>query len=82
MRHFYDNAMVAFGMTPQTFRAGARGEVIIHASADTSLGIATAAFTRNGVCAVRITHTADTAESELRKLFPAAMLITGTGEFE
>jgi AraC family transcriptional regulator of adaptative response/methylated-DNA-[protein]-cysteine methyltransferase len=82
MRRFYDNALVAFGMAPKTFRAGAAGEVIVYASASTSLGIATAAFTGSGVCAVRITDSSETGESELRQLFPAALLIPGTGDFE
>ena len=82
MRHFYDNAVVAFGMSPKAFRAGAKGEVIVHASARTSLGIATAAFTGNGVCAVRITDSAKEGELELRELFPAALMIPGKGDFE
>ncbi len=82
MRHFYDNALVAFGMSPTVFRAGAKGEVIIYAFAETSLGIATAAFTRNGVCAVRITGSVEEAELELRQLFPAALMISGGRDFE
>jgi AraC family transcriptional regulator of adaptative response/methylated-DNA-[protein]-cysteine methyltransferase len=82
MRHFYDNALVAFGMTPTTCRAGAKGEAIVYASAETSLGIATAAFTRNGVCAVRITDDSAAGERELRDLFPEALLIRGEGGFD
>lgn len=81
MRHFYDKALVAFGMTPGTFRAGARGEVIIDEFAKTSLGTATAAFAAGGVCAVRITDDAEAGEQELRDLFPAALLIPGGEDF-
>ncbi len=82
MRHFYDNALVAFGMTPVTFRTGAKGEAIVYGSARTSLGIATAAFTRNGVCAVRLTDDAAAGERELEQLFPKALLIRGEGDFD
>ncbi len=82
LHRFYDNALVACGMTPRTFRASARGEVIIYAFANTTLGIVTAAFTRNGVCAVRITETAEKGVRALRRLFPAALLIFGEGDFE
>ena len=82
LRGFYDNALAAFGMPPKVFRAGAEGEVIIYAFATTSLGVVTAAFTRHGVCAVRITGNAKQGEAELRQLFPAARLIFGEGDFE
>lgn len=82
MHRFYDDALVAFGMAPRTFRSGAAGEMIIFAAADTSLGIATAAFTRNGVCAVRITANRKEGEGDLRRLFPAALMIPGKGDFE
>jgi AraC family transcriptional regulator of adaptative response/methylated-DNA-[protein]-cysteine methyltransferase len=81
MRHFYDNAVVAFGMAPTSFRAGAKGEVIVFASAMTSLGVVTVAFTRTGVCATRITDDAKKGEMELREMFPSALMIAGEGDF-
>ncbi|MBN4064992.1 methylated-DNA--[protein]-cysteine S-methyltransferase, partial [Dehalococcoides mccartyi] len=82
MSHFYDDALAAFGMTPVKFRVGAKGEAIIYASAATSLGTATAGFTRDGVCAVRITDDPEQGLDELRAVFPAALLIDGRGDFE
>jgi AraC family transcriptional regulator, regulatory protein of adaptative response / methylated-DNA-[protein]-cysteine methyltransferase len=82
LRNFYDNALVAFGMAPTKFRADAIGEAIVFASANTSLGIATAAFTADGICAVRITDDATEGEDELRAIFPAALLIRAEGDFD
>lgn len=82
LRQFYDNAVVAFGMAPRTFRAGAEGEAIIFAFADSSLGAVTAAFTGSGVCAVRITESAMQGQAELEQLFPAALMIPGGDDFE
>ena len=81
MRHFYDNAVVALGIAPTSFRAGAKGEVIVFASATTTLGVVTAAFTRSGVCATRITDNAERGEVELREMFPEALIIAGKGDF-
>ncbi len=75
LRRFYDRALAALGMTPRAFRAGAEGEVILFAAAPSTLGVVTAAFTRRGVCAVRLNDRAADGEAELRALFPKACLV-------
>ena len=82
LRRFYDRALAALGMTPREFRAGAEGEIILFASAPSTLGVVTAAFSRRGVCAVRLDDRASDGEAELRALFPKARLVAADDELK
>ena len=82
LRRFYDRALAALGMTPRAFRAGAAGEVILFSSAPSTLGVVTVAFTRRGVCAVRLDDRAEEGEAELRALFPKAHLVPAADDLD
>lgn len=53
-RAFYEHGATRLGMTPATYREGARGERIGYTSIITPIGIVLAASTQKGVCAVMV----------------------------
>jgi AraC family transcriptional regulator of adaptative response/methylated-DNA-[protein]-cysteine methyltransferase len=79
---FYDAAIALLGMTPSTYQAGAKGEVIVYGFARCSVGTVSVAFSRKGVCAVRLNDTSVDGVAELRTLFPKAILVLAEGGIE
>ncbi|HEY0116103.1 MAG TPA: bifunctional DNA-binding transcriptional regulator/O6-methylguanine-DNA methyltransferase Ada [Allosphingosinicella sp.] len=67
---FYAEAKERLGMTPSTWRAGGRGEVISWAIADTWLGRMMVAATDKGICRLSF----DEDEGDLRARFPLARI--------
>lgn len=82
LSRFYDAAAARLGMLPSALKAGARGEVIVMAQGRCRLGIATVAFTRRGVCAVRLTDDAQAGRDGLAALYRHALLVDGGAEFD
>lgn len=82
LSRFYDMAAARFGMAPATVRAGGQGEVLVTAQGRSSLGIVTAAFSRRGVAAVRLSDSAADGIGPLLALFRHALLIDGGADFE
>jgi AraC family transcriptional regulator, regulatory protein of adaptative response / methylated-DNA-[protein]-cysteine methyltransferase len=70
---FYAEAGGRLGMTPSAWRDGGRGETILWACADTSLGRMVLAATDKGIC--RLTF--GDGEEELRARFPNAHIAPG-----
>ncbi len=79
---YYDDTTKMLGMSPSSYRAGAKGEIIVYAFADSWLGTVSVAFSRRGICAVRLNDNAERGEAELRALFPNAILVFGEGDVE
>ena len=77
---FHADARERLGMTPSALRAGAPGETIRHAFADTSLGRLLVAWTGRGVCAVALGENDGALAADLAARFPAATLVADTGE--
>jgi AraC family transcriptional regulator, regulatory protein of adaptative response / methylated-DNA-[protein]-cysteine methyltransferase len=73
-RAAYESAADGLGMTPGTYRAGARDVVIRYALEETAFGTMLVGWTSKGVCAVVLADVADAAVAELRAEFPAAAL--------
>lgn len=70
----------ALGMTPSTFRAGARGERIAYAVGASSLGRVLVARTAKGVCAIELGDDDTTVLAALRRGFPHADLVADIEE--
>jgi len=65
----------ALGMTPSTFRAGARGERIAYAIGASSLGRVLVARTARGVCAIELGDDDVAVLAAVRRDFPHADLV-------
>lgn len=81
LSRFYDAAAGRFGMAPSAMKAGGRGEVIVTAQGPSALGIVTAAFSRRGIAAVRLTDTATEGLGEIARLFGKALVVDGGADF-
>lgn len=68
----YEGIDGALGMTPRAYRAGGRGETIVHAVRDTALGPLMMAATERGVCFVQFGETDDALLAQLEREFPHA----------
>jgi AraC family transcriptional regulator of adaptative response/methylated-DNA-[protein]-cysteine methyltransferase len=82
LSRFYDAAAVRLGMAPAAMKAGGPGEVIVTAQGPSALGIVTAAFSRRGIAAVRLTDTAAEGLGEVTRLFGKALVVDGGADFE
>jgi AraC family transcriptional regulator of adaptative response/methylated-DNA-[protein]-cysteine methyltransferase len=71
----------ALGMTPATYRAGARGERISYAVAGSYLGPVLVAATERGVCAIEFGDDAPALRGRLAARFPGAELQEGDAAF-
>lgn len=78
---FYETAVERLGMAPRVSRAGGAGEVIVHATAASSLGIVLVGATRRGICAITLGDDADTLLADLAARFPAATLAPAEADF-
>ncbi|HYC76209.1 MAG TPA: methylated-DNA--[protein]-cysteine S-methyltransferase [Planctomycetota bacterium] len=73
----YAAAGTALGMPPATFRAGGAGAVIRWSVRRCAYGVALAAATTRGLCAVELADDADAALAALRARFPKATFEKG-----
>lgn len=76
----YQDSAQRLGMTPQSLRRGAPGEVIRHALVDTAMGRTLIGWTDVGVCAIAFGETDAQLQEDLRRRFPKAEHRTDTGE--
>ncbi|WP_108662334.1 bifunctional DNA-binding transcriptional regulator/O6-methylguanine-DNA methyltransferase Ada [Acuticoccus kandeliae] len=82
LSRFYDAAAERFGMAPARMRAGGEGEVIVVAQGPSALGSVSVGFTRRGVCAVKLTDTAEEGREVLAALYRHALLVDGGADFD
>ena len=75
VRAFYEEAGRRLGMTPSEFASGARGELLIWATAPSAVGTLIAVASARGLCAVRIGTNEATLELEIATEFSRASLI-------
>jgi AraC family transcriptional regulator of adaptative response/methylated-DNA-[protein]-cysteine methyltransferase len=68
------------GMTPTAFRAGARGERIAFASAESHLGRVLVGRTARGICAIELGDDQAAVRAALRRHFPHAELVADDQE--
>jgi AraC family transcriptional regulator, regulatory protein of adaptative response / methylated-DNA-[protein]-cysteine methyltransferase len=73
--HFYAASTEILGMTPTSFRAGGRGQVLRVALGESSLGRVLVAVADKGVCAVFVGEDRDALRRRLGRLFPAAKVV-------
>ena len=71
---FYETASARLGMKPAAHLRGGEGERIVHAFAQTSLGLLLVAATGRGVCAIQFGESRDDLAAELRARFPRAVI--------
>jgi AraC family transcriptional regulator of adaptative response/methylated-DNA-[protein]-cysteine methyltransferase len=71
---FYERAAPRLGMTPASYRGGARGELIRFTSVETPVGVVLAASTRQGVCSIRIGPDDEVLAQDLSTEFPYAII--------
>lgn len=70
----YERTDPQLGMTPGAYRNGGARIQIRYSIADSSVGKLLVATTERGICSVRLGHSAQQLESDLRHEFPAADL--------
>ncbi|HEX9092438.1 MAG TPA: methylated-DNA--[protein]-cysteine S-methyltransferase [Coriobacteriia bacterium] len=75
----YERTGALLGMTPASYRTGARGESIRYAFADTSLGRLIVAMTDLGVCLIAFGASDDELLTEALHRFPQAKLEPAAG---
>ncbi len=71
---FYERAGSMFGMTPTSWRAGGKGEIIRFALGTCSLGAILIASTERGLCSVLLGDDPQSLSADLRRRFPNALL--------
>ncbi len=71
---FYEGVGRELGMKPSVARAGAPGEVIRYALAESSLGHVVIAWTHRGVCLVSLADSPDELAAQVAERFPKARL--------
>ena len=81
LSRFYDEAAERFALAPAALAGKGRGEVIVAAAGPSPLGMVTAAFSRSGIAAVRLTDTAEEGRAEIAAQFADAILIDGGPPF-
>jgi AraC family transcriptional regulator of adaptative response/methylated-DNA-[protein]-cysteine methyltransferase len=79
---FYADAEAVLGMRPKRFQAGGKGETILFAVGECSLGSILVAATDQGVCAISLGDGPEELVDELQDRFPRAELIGGDREFD
>ena len=79
---FYADTSRALGMSPSTYRSGARGETIRYAVAPCRLGYVLAAATARGICAILLGDEPRALVAELEQHFPHAVLHAPGRDFD
>ncbi len=69
---FYEAADGLLGMAPSAYRAGGPGELIQHATGNSTLGAVLVAWTGRGVCAILLGDDPASLASDLQARFPRA----------
>jgi len=77
----YGDGAAALGMQPSAYRAGACGERISYAVAESSLGPVLVAATARGVCAIEFGERAEQLPARLAARFPNAELVADDPAF-
>jgi AraC family transcriptional regulator of adaptative response/methylated-DNA-[protein]-cysteine methyltransferase len=77
----YEAAGDTLGMTPGSFRNGAKGLAIRYATAETALGFLLVAATDRGICSIALGDSAERLVEELVQRFPKAELASNDGKF-
>ena len=78
---FYEAANGMLGMQPSLYRAGAPGEAIHVALADSTLGKVLVAATERGLCAILLGEDEQKLRTDLHARFPKATIAEATPEF-
>lgn len=78
---FYAASEQHLGMTPSTFRQGAKEVIIQFAVTECFLGLVLVALTPKGICAVHLGESKNTLIENLQKQYPAATFIESDAEF-
>jgi AraC family transcriptional regulator, regulatory protein of adaptative response / methylated-DNA-[protein]-cysteine methyltransferase len=78
---FYANASEQLGMTPTTFRAGGKNEVLTIAVGRCSLGKILVAASEKGIAAILIGDDAERLKADLVKIFSKAEFVAGDRRF-
>ena len=78
---FYDATDAILGMTPTAYRAGGAGEIIHHATGQSSLGCVLVAAGTRGICAILLGDEPDALIRDLSARFPRADHKPGDAEF-
>lgn len=79
---FYDAAARRHGLAPSAMRRGAPGEAIAVGRASSALGTVTAAFSRSGLVAVRLTDSPCEGMAQVAALFAHALVLEGGADFD
>lgn len=79
---FYATSSQIFGMAPQTFRAGGKGEVIRFAIGECSLGAILVASSEKGVCCLTLGDDPELLLADLQHRFQKAEIIGGDADYE
>ena len=79
---FYEQATRLLGMAPGHYRAGGRGERLLFAVAQTSLGALLVASSARGVVAITLGDDAAALVHDLQDRFPQAELVGGDAGYE
>ncbi|SHF48750.1 bifunctional DNA-binding transcriptional regulator/O6-methylguanine-DNA methyltransferase Ada [Acidocella aminolytica] len=69
---FYDATDAMLGMTPTAYRTGGAGEIIHHATGQSSLGCVLVAASARGICAILLGDEPDALIKDLAARFPRA----------
>ena len=78
---FYEAADGMLGMTPSAFRDGGAGEVIRHATGQSTLGAVMVAASARGVCAIMLGEDSAELARDLAERFPRASLRPADPDF-
>ncbi|BCL73791.1 AraC family transcriptional regulator (plasmid) [Vibrio nigripulchritudo] len=76
----YGESTRNIGMTPKTYRAGGKGEIIHYACRETALGYMVMAATDKGVCSVQFGDDKDSVLSLLFDEFPNAQFVISAAQ--
>ncbi len=70
----YELAQKRLGMTPSSWRAGGKGELLIYTQTQTELGFLGLACSPRGICGIELADQAEALATQFRARFPQAQL--------
>ena len=71
----YSNSTSRLGMSPSTYRKGAKGETLKFAIKESQFGFLAASYTGRGICAVTLSDTREDAINYLKNEYPRAIFV-------